>query len=212
MTDDPNVEPEKRPTPEPAPEPEPNVLSGFQPPEVGGEEAEDLDATQLEAAAEGAEDEVSDEDLDADEQAEAAEDETIVLAAGGPSMRNIEPEVRGPRPRGAKAPSRTAFAIDPALRIQVRASAVFVIGTVIIFILILGNAMLFGRGGAFTPILTPSPIPQASNQPTEAPSAAPTASPAASGSTAPTSAPSSSPAGSTAPTAAPSTAPSPAAS
>src|SRR5260221_6966651 len=106
MTDDPNVEP----TPDP------------EAPTEGGQQAEDLDATQLEAAAEGAEDDIS------DEEAEAEEDDTVVLEPGGieapvgaPGAPRIEPEVRGPRPRGPKAASRTAFAIDPALRIHDRA-------------------------------------------------------------------------------------------
>jgi len=185
-------------------DPQPNVLSGAEPPEEGGEQAEDLDATQLEAAAEGAEDEVGDAGDDEAEALEQAEDDTVVLAAGLPVAPRVEPEARGPRPRGAKAPTRTAFAIDPALRIQDRASAVFVIGTLVVFILILGNAMLFGHGGAFTPIPTPSPIPQSTEAPSEAPSAVPSGSPVAS--------PAGSIVPSTAPSAAPSAAPSPAAS
>lgn len=210
MTDDPNVEPK------PEPELEPNVLSESAAATEGGEEAEDLDASQLEAAAEGAEDEVGDAGDEEAEALEAARDETAVLAPGdlqavpiGAPGGVIEPEERGPRPRGPKAPSRTAFAIDPALRIQDRASAAFVIVTVAVFVLILANAMLLGHGGALTPIPTASPIPQLTEAPSESPSAS--GSPAPSTSTAPTIGPSSSPAGSPA-SFAPTTTPSPAAS
>jgi len=227
MTDDPNAEP--NPNVEPKPEPEPNVLRGAERPEEdgegateGGEAAQDLDETQLEAAAEGAEDEVSDEGDEAAEEAEAAEaaedteaaeDETGVLEAGAvaapigtPGARRPEPEARGPRERGPKT-TRTAFAIDPALRIHDRASAAFVILTVVVFGLILANALLFGSGGALTPIASPSPTQQASEAPSESPSGAPSASPAPT--IAPSPAPSASPAGSTAPSTGPSTAPSP---
>jgi len=197
MTDDPNVEPK------PASAPEPNELADGEGATRGGENAEDLDATQLEAAAEGAEDEVS------DEEAEEAEDDTVVLAPGieaapigAPGAPRYEPDVRGPRVRGPKT-SRTAFAIDPALRIRDRASAAFVILCVAVFAAIIANALLFGVGGAFRPILTPSPIPQAS----EAPSASPSTSPGASASPVPSTAPSGSPAGSTTPSAAPSVGP-----
>lgn len=198
MTDDPNVEPK------PEPEPEANVLADGEGASESGENAEDLDATQLEAAAEGAEDDVS------DDEREEAEDETVVLEPGGieaapavaPGAPSLEPEVRGPRVRGPKT-SRTAFAIDPALRIRDRASAAFVILSLAVFAAIVANALLFGKGGAFRPILTPSPIPQS----TEAPSEAPSTSPGASASPASSAAPSGSPAGSGAPTTAPSVAP-----
>jgi hypothetical protein len=211
MTDDPNLDPNLEP------KPEPNVLRDeVGPTEAGdeltegGDEAEDLDETQLEAAAEDAEDDVS------DEEEAAAEDDTVVLQPGGieaapigaPGAPRYEPDVRGPRVRGPKAASRTAFAIDPALRIGDRASAAFVIISVAVFALILANAMLFGHGGALTPIPTASPIPVVTEGPSESPSAVPSISPAPSGSTAPTTSPSGSPSGSTAPTTAPTAAPS----
>ena len=87
-----------------------------------------------------------------------------ITAPGAP---RFEPDVRGPRPRGPKAASRTAFAIDPALRIKDRASAAFVITSVVVFALIVANAMLFGHGGALTP------IPSASRTRPGSPSTAP---------------------------------------
>jgi hypothetical protein len=170
----------------------------------GGETAGDLDTAQLEAAAEGAEDEIGDEAED------EAEDETVVTNLEGveaapamaPGAGRLEPEVRGPRVRAPKT-TRTAFAIDPALRIKDSWSAAFVIVCVAIFAAILGYALLFGRGGAFTPIATPSPIP------TEAPSENPSPSVAPTGAPSPSAAPTV--ASTIAPSAAPSPAPSPAA-
>src|SRR4029453_823815 len=105
------------------------------------------------------------------------EDETIVENLGGveaapavPGGPRMEPEVRGPRVRGPKT-TRTAFAIDPALRIKDPWSGWFVGITVAVFALILANALLFGHGGAFSPTPTPTPVP------TEGPSEAPSASP-----------------------------------
>jgi hypothetical protein len=159
----------------------------------GGETAGDLDAAQLEDAAEGAQDDIGGE----------AEDETVVSNLEGveappamaPGAGRLEPEVRGPRVRAPKT-TRTAFAIDPALRIKDPVSAAFVIVCVAVFAAILGYALLFGRGGAFTPIPTPSPIS------TEAPSENPSPSVAPTGAASP----------SAAPTVIPTTAPSPAAS
>lgn len=183
--------------------------------EAGGELAGDLDDAQLEAATEGAQDDLDvdrEDDLD-----EAGEDDTMVVEPGAleaaPSMARggadrLEPEIRGPRVRGPKT-TRTAFAIDPALRIQDRASAVFVIVCVAVFALILANGLLLGHGGAFTPIPSASPIPI----PTELPSTGPTTGPSTSPSAAPspTGVPSTGPTGSSAPTVAPTAAPSPAA-
>jgi len=178
MTDDPNVTPEQT---------------------AGGEEAGDLDAAQLEAAAEGAENEVQGEaegegetegggeaDLEDEAFVEAeAADESPIRPVGAPPRSRPEP--RGPRVRAPKT-TRTAFAIDPALRIRDPWSAAFVAIAVVVFALILANALLFGRGGAFTPIPTPSPVP--TEGPSASPSAAPSASPSAAPSVAPSVAPS----------------------
>jgi hypothetical protein len=170
MTDDPNATPEE--------------LAG----EAGGEEAGDLDAAQLEAAAEGAENEVEGEtageggaDLEDEAFVEAeAADESPIRPVGAPPRSGPEP--RGPRVRAPKT-TRTAFAIDPELRIKDPWSAVFVVIAVAVFALILANALLFGHGGAFTPIPTPSPVP--TEGPSESPSAAPSTSPSAAPSVAP---------------------------
>ncbi|HLX34677.1 MAG TPA: hypothetical protein VKR30_05470 [Candidatus Limnocylindrales bacterium] len=152
-----------------------------------GEGAEDLDDAQLEAATEGARDEIEDES-----------DDTTILGPGGveaasvPGMTRLEPEIRH-RDRGPK-PARTVFAVDPALRIKDPWSAAFVIIAVAVFVAIVANAMLFGIGGAFTPIPTPSPIPTLG--PTESPSEAPSGSPAASPSAGESGAPSLTPAAS----------------
>ena len=190
MTDDPNAEP--------------------------GDETEELDNTQelddaqLEAAASGAEDDIEGEDEE--------RDETIVDDLGGveaapamPGGPRLEPEVRGPRVRGPKT-TRTPFAIDPALRIKDPWSAWFVGLAVAVFGLILANALLFGHGGAFSPVPTPTAVP--TEGPTESPSEAPTVVPSASPSVAPTTAPSTAPsvAPTTGPSVAPSAAPSPGAS
>ena len=86
--------------------------------------------------------------------------------------------------RGAATPakgSRTARADAGApgeapIHITDNASKWFVIGTVLLFVLILLNGMLLGVGGFLTPVATPTPVVTAA--PSAAPSAA--ASPAAS--------------------------------
>jgi hypothetical protein len=189
MTDDPNLDPNGLPADE---EPEEALSTEAMDADVGaieagGEAADDLDAAQLEAAAEGAEEEIEDE----------AEDDTTVEEEGGieaapvlaPGGRRLEPEVRGPRVRGPK-PARTVFAVDPALRIKDRASEAFVIVSIVVFALIFANAMLFGHGGAFSPVATPTPVPTvapASPSPSggESPSVAPTAAPSSSPTAAP---------------------------
>jgi hypothetical protein len=89
----------------------------------------------------------------------------------------------GPATRGApkataavRAGGRTAIVVDPALRIRDRASAVFVALTVIVFVAIFANAMLFGVGGALNAVPTPSPSPAASGSPGPSGSAAPSSS------------------------------------
>jgi hypothetical protein len=81
----------------------------------------------------------------------------------------------GPRPTGT---ART-IALDPSLRIRDRASAVFVVLAVVVFLAIFANAMLFGVGGAVTTTAPPSPSSIASG------SATPSGSPGPSSTTAP---------------------------
>ena len=170
------------------------------------EAAPDLDDTQLESAAEAAEDTV--EAAEADQvDVEPLEDvEAVAAPAPAPGVTRVEPAGRpGPRVRGPK-PARTAFAIDPALRIRDLASAAFVIITLLVFAGILANAMLLGTGGALRPIATPSPVPSVVASPSAAPSASPVVSPSPAATPTPAASPS------TAPTVVPSTAPSPGAS
>lgn len=184
--------------------------------EAGGEAAGDLNASELEAAASAAESEVESDEARAafdaeiadaevdDEWIEGDETETAIEAlpvlapgAGALERRVARPGARAPR--GPK-PARTVFAVDPALRIKDSVSAAFVVGTVLVFVLILANALAFGHGGAFHPLATPTPI----ETPAPTPSTGPSGSPGASGS--PVASPS------IAPSASPSVAPSPAAS
>jgi hypothetical protein len=106
---------------------------------------------------------------------------------------------------GTKA-ATPAQVIDPSIRVGDRASAIFVLGTVAVFVLIFLNAMLLGTGGTLHPyvIRSPKPTASASVPASVAPSAS--SSPAASGS--PSTSASPAPSGSAGPSAAPSTAPS----
>ena len=223
---DPELDPEAGPVDREA-EPEATPLDldsavGSSDREAGGEAAEDLNASELEAAASAAESEVESDEAGATLDAEIADaevgdgsiegDETEtaieappVLAPGAGSLeRPVARPMTKPGPRAARGPkpARTVFAVDPALRIKDPVSAAFVVGTVLVFVLILANALAFGHGGAFHPLATPTPI--ATEAPTAVPSAGPSSSPGASGS------PAASP--SITPSASPSVAPSPTAS
>jgi len=191
--------------------------------DAAAEEAPDLSDAQLDAATNAAEAEVEEDEAGGETMAESelideeldgqagddGDSEEAELAPAAPvrvgaRQRAAEAAAaraasagRGPKVRAA---TRTAFPIDPALRIKDPASAIFVVASVIVFVLIFLNAMAFGHGGAFNPVPTATPFVSA------APTASPAASPGASGSTAPSTAPTSAPSG-TAP--ATSTAPSP---
>jgi hypothetical protein len=195
-----------------------DAVAGSSDREAGGEAAEDLNASELEAAASAAESEVESDEaratLDAEiadaevgdgsieaDETEAAIEAPPLLAPGAGALER--PVARsGPRASRGPKPARTIFAVDPALRIKDPVSAAFVVGTVLVFVLILANALAFGHGGAFHPLATPTPI--ATEAPSAVPSEGPSSSPGASGS------PAASP--TIAPSASPSVAPSPAAS
>ncbi|HEY5496260.1 MAG TPA: hypothetical protein VIK16_06335 [Candidatus Limnocylindrales bacterium] len=110
---------------------------------------------------------------------------------------------RGPRGnRGPAAPARVPTASDIAVHIDDRASAIFVIAAIAIFVLIFLNALVLGKGGLLTPIATAAPVviaPAASVEPSAsaspAASASPGASAPASGSPAPSASPAASPSG-----------------
>jgi hypothetical protein len=185
--------------------------------EAAAEEAPDLSDAQLVAATDAAEAEVEedeaggetiaeseivDEQLDGGDVEDEAGDVGDFEAAGvvpatpvrvGARQRAAEAAAaraaaagRGPKVRAA---TRVAFPIDPAMRIKDPASAIFVVASVIVFVLIFLNAMAFGHGGAFNPVPTPTPFVSA------APTASPAASPGASGSAAPSTAPTAAPSG-----------------
>lgn len=181
--------------------------------EAGGEAAGDLNASELEAAASAAEVDVESDGAldggtglatDVDAEADATTDgdagegpleedaETVIEAAPqlAPGTGALERRgVPGHRtPRGPK-PARTVFAVDPAMRIRDQASAIFVLVTVGIFVLILANAMLLGKGGALTPLATPTPIPTAAPSVVPSGSVGPSGSVSPSGSAAPSASP-----------------------
>ncbi len=121
------------------------------------------------------------------------------------------------RRKGKGAPAKGLVAApsvaQEAVHVSDRASAVFVVVVVGVFVAIILYGLLFGHSGFVTDVMaTPTPVPTvpATAAPTVAPSAAPSASasaaPSASASAAPSAGPSSAP--STSPSAAPSTAPS----
>ena len=116
--------------------------------------------------------------------------------------------------REPAVPQRAQTASDIAVHIDDRASAIFVIGVIAVFVLIVLNAVVLGKGGLLTPLPSPKPIPSLvpgtqAPPPTAPASAAPSGSvvPGASGSPA-ASASASTPSGSASPSATGSAAPS----
>ncbi len=114
----------------------------------------------------------------------------------------------GKGPRGGLGRNDAATAgsgggpTEGAIHVTDRASKVFVLAAVAVFVLILFNGLLLGVGGTLTPIPTPAPVVTAAPTPKPSITAKPSASTAASV------APSASAAASAAPSAAASTAPS----
>ena len=90
------------------------------------------------------------------------------VAAGGRRSRDRKPK--------AAAPVVVPSISEQAVHISERASAVFVLAMVGIFVAIFGYALLFGQGG-FVSNLLPTPTPVVTPAPTPAPTAAPTAEP-----------------------------------
>jgi len=133
-----------------------------EPPVVGDEEEIDEDETDLE---------------ESDDFEDEVEEETAPVVAAGALA---DPMIGAAALAGRKARGATpgpAPVAEPAIRINDRASKIFVIATVAVFALIFLNGMLLGTGGTFRPYITPSPAPSES--------LAPSASPSASGSAAP---------------------------
>lgn len=156
------------------------------------------EGAEVEVDAEAADDEVLNPDDEADEvlaqEALAQEVAADRAQPNRPGARERAAEASRQRAaaatRGPRAPkaTRTAFPIDPSLRIKDPASAAFVIVSIVVFALIFLNAMAFGRGGAFNPIPTPTPF--------VSPSPGPSVSPGPSGSAAPSGSPAATPAAS----------------
>jgi hypothetical protein len=144
--------------------------------------AEQLDGELVDEVDQADQDESDFEDEDElDEEAEA--DTAPVVGAGtiaGPvvgAAAVVGRPTRGPT-------SSSAPVAEPAIRINDRASKIFVIATVAVFALIFLNGMLLGTGGTFRPYITPSPAPSVS----ASPSVAASESPAPSGSIGPSAA------------------------
>jgi hypothetical protein len=120
--------------------------------------------------------------------------------------------------RGNRQPvvaPRVQTASDIAVHIDDRASAIFVIGVIAVFVLILLNAVVLGKGGLLTPIPSPTPFPSLvpgtqAPPPSASASASPSGSvaPAASGSPGASAPASAAPSGSASPSATGSAAPS----
>ena len=139
--------------------------------------------------------EFDDADAAITEAGEADVDNTVVeeaVLAAGAAQTAPAPTVPLETPAGGRARGTTpapAPVAEPTIKIGDRASAIFVIATVLVFAVIFLNGVLLGKGGAFTPNPSPSPEPSASIAPsasvTPSASLVPSGSPSASGSAGP---------------------------
>jgi hypothetical protein len=153
-------------------------------------EQERIDDEGASALEEGALDEIDDDaivtDLEADVDAQVDDYDAALREVAGEEPSAVPPP--GARP-GAPSPRRRPTApaqrapspSEIAVHVREDWSKAFVIITAAVYIGILLYGLLFGHGGFFTPLATPTPIP------TEEPSASPGASP--SGSAAPSPSP-----------------------
>jgi hypothetical protein len=129
-----------------------------------------------------------------DEATEATE--PVPVVAGDPVEADpdlAEDDVRPParerdrereaRARAARIAAPVPSPSDQAVHIDDRISKLFVVATVVVFLLIFLNGLLLGRGGALSPSPTPRPTPSATASPSAGPSGS--ASPGASGSASP---------------------------
>jgi len=151
------------------------------PPEADADRAE---ASSAEAEVEPVEADVEPVEAESLEAEPADDDETIVVPVAAPLVAPSPPargaDRVGRRPERAPAAPPPPSPSDQAVHINDRASKFFVLGTVLVFLLILLNGALFGVGGALSP--TPSPTPRPSPTVAPSPSLAPSGSPASSGS------------------------------
>jgi hypothetical protein len=184
--DDPTTEPAG--APEPAAEAMPGVAA-----DAPGEAMAKVEAVpEVEAMPEvEADDEPEPEAESDDELADDDEGDEPTVEEGDAELQGEEAPIEGSAEPATTRPMRPSerramrsamdhsqLTIDPALRITDRASAIFVLVTVVVFVGILLNGIVLGKGGILTPLPTPTPIPTAT--------AAPSPSPAASGSAVPT--------------------------
>jgi hypothetical protein len=147
----------------------------------------------------------------ADKTADAAEvTEPVPVVAGDPveADPDLAPDERRPVPRdrareresrarAARATPVVPSPSDQAVHVDDRISKLFVVATVVVFLLILLNGLLLGRNGLLSPAPTPTPVASATVAPGASPSGS--ASPGASGSASPSASGSASPAASTSP-------------
>lgn len=173
--------------PEPAAEPEASMADGDADPRAAEPEG-NADPEAAADAADDADDAAADPEAAADDAAETVEPDLADLEpVSGAPIRPMSPSER----RAARAGlAHGQLPIDPSLRIKDRASSIFVLVTVGVFVAILLNALVFGHGGFLTPLPSPTPVPSITAAPTAAPAPLVTAAPTA----APTVAPSASPA------------------
>ncbi|HEX2755982.1 MAG TPA: hypothetical protein VHM48_10990, partial [Candidatus Limnocylindrales bacterium] len=126
--------------------------------ELGGEDepdgAED-DDEPAEDEAEGDEDEEADEPADD----EGIGDESAAGAAAALASGSVPGRVRVGRATKPTKVVTPATIIDPSIKVTDQASKIFVIGTVLVFVLIFAYGALLGVGGSFTPYVAPTPSP-----------------------------------------------------
>lgn len=169
--DDPSVEPEAA---------GPSALADGAMPGIRGTAATDVEGGDALA-------ELPEHEADASDESDEGEVGFEPYDESVEPEENVEPAIASPQRPKSAAERRAAraglshgqLAVDPALRIKDRASAIFVLITVGVFVAIFLNAMLFGHGGFFTPIPSPTPIPTLTAAPsgTPSPSITPTAAP-----------------------------------
>ena len=177
---------------------------------LDGDELPEDDALDEDVAGEGAETEEAEAVEPAKGQAAKGTASTTQRRGRESAASRGEGRNSGRGARGSREPAvpqRAQTASDIAVHVDDRASAIFVIAVIAIFVLILLNAVVLGKGGLLTPIPSPKPIPSlVPGTQAPPPSAAASASP--SGSVAPAASGSSTPSGSASPSATGSAAPS----
>lgn len=173
-------------TPEAAPaEPEATQESMVAEAEAAVAEAAVAEAAEAEAAAEATEvEEVSAEELGDDDIAdhELADDPVTPVGVTSAAPPVVGTGAAVPRRRGGPAPvaHRAPTQSELAVRVTDNASRFFVIGTVIVFIAILGFGLLGGSGGFLTNTPEPTVAPSVSAGPSPSLSAPVEPSPATS--------------------------------